>query len=88
MSDTPPTSAATPDGTDDVQFCSFCSESFPADDPMVDYDGQTFCSPDCVREMLGNEDPCDHATYVGLVRRFDARLARIIEKAGDPDATD
>lgn len=30
---------------DEVQFCSFCSEPFPMDDPMVDYDGQTFCSP-------------------------------------------
>lgn len=65
---------------DDVQFCSFCSEPFPADDPMVDYDGQTFCSPNCVREMLNNDDPCDHAQYVAAVGRFNYTIGRILAK--------
>lgn len=64
---------------DDVQFCAFCSEPFPDDDPMVDYDGNTYCSPDCVREMLGNEDPCDHAAYVGAVKRFESLLGRVLD---------
>lgn len=69
---------------DDVQFCSYCSEPFPIDEPMVDYDGQTFCSPNCVREMLENDGPCDHAEWVVLVNRFNARLDRIINREPEP----
>lgn len=65
---------------DEVQFCSYCNEPFPMDDPMVDYDGQTFCSPNCVRDMLADDD-CDHARYVAAVQNFNARLGRLL--AGD-----
>lgn len=64
---------------DDIQFCTYCSESFPMDDPMVEYDGNTYCSPNCVRDSLADEDPCDHAQYVGAVARFNASLSRIME---------
>lgn len=62
---------------DQVQFCAFCAEPFPIDDPMVDYDGNTYCSPNCVRELLANEDPCNHAEYVGNVVRFQQALGDI-----------
>jgi len=71
---------------EEVQFCTYCSEPFPIGDPMVDYDGNDYCSPNCVRESLANEDPCDHAQYVASVVRFHATLGRILGddgKAGD-----
>lgn len=67
-----------PDEPDEVQFCSYCSEPFPMDDPMVDYDGQTFCSPDCVRALLADDEPCDHAGYVAAVRNFNDLLGRVM----------
>lgn len=61
-------------------WCSYCSEQFPDDEPMVDYDGQTFCSPACVQEMLNNDEPMDHAAWAGAVRRFNNRLTRILDQ--------
>jgi hypothetical protein len=66
-----------------VQFCSNCAEPFPIDDPMLDYDGNTYCSPNCVRELLSNEDPCDHAAWVEANERFAARLSGILGHAYD-----
>lgn len=67
------------------QCCAFCSEWFPEDEPMVSYDGQDYCSPDCVREMLNNDGPCDHAAYVAAHERFDAMLGRIMAKGEQGD---
>lgn len=62
------------------QCCSYCSEWFPADEPMVDYDGQTFCSPNCVRDMLNDADSTDHAQYVEAVGNFNNMLGRIMSQ--------
>ncbi len=74
----------------DLVWCAGCSESFPASEPMVDFDGQESCSPQCVKDYLefGIAEEClSREGYLEARAEFAGRIARILASAEDEDST-